>query len=298
MEDISGIFNRKDYVVLTGSKYFRFRIMYSLLTFTPIEIKDIRPNEVELGLRDYEISFLKLIEKLTNGSKLFISSTGTSIKFIPGTITNNHGDEFEFECHKTRGLSYYIEGITPICLFGKETLNCVLKGSSNNNQDLSVDCIKIEIEKIVERIVVGDSSKIEIKSRSFGNTDSAVITFRLPIIRFIEPFTWVDAGKVKKIGGHCLTINTPHSNGIIDETRIVFNRFINEVWIDKNTQNGKGVKPGYGLSLWALTTENRVYCYDHNCYDNQILDSTELSHLVCRKLLEETLYVKKYNIYL
>ena len=83
--------------MLNGSNYFRVKIAYSLLLNKPIEIRGIRENSINPGLTEYEISFLKLIEKITNGTKIEISKTGTMMKFSPGVITNNYGDDFEFE---------------------------------------------------------------------------------------------------------------------------------------------------------------------------------------------------------
>ena len=40
---------------------------------------------------------LKLVEIVTNGSIIDINVTGTQVKFTPGIITNNNGEEFTFE---------------------------------------------------------------------------------------------------------------------------------------------------------------------------------------------------------
>ncbi len=150
MEEFDNLKSRK----FKGAKYFRLRIAYSLLTLTPIEIDEIRTDFVNIGISSFEVSFLKFIEMISNGTKIFISSTGTLLRFIPGTITNNYGKEFFFDFDKSRGLSYYIEGFIPICLYGKEKLSCKLKGVSNNNEDLSMDCFKATIESLLDKIVV------------------------------------------------------------------------------------------------------------------------------------------------
>jgi RNA 3'-terminal phosphate cyclase-like protein len=78
-----------------GCAYFRQRLVLSTLSCTPIKIKNIRSQENEPGLRgnknfffifiinfllyvliDFEINLLHLLEKLTNGSKVEINSTG------------------------------------------------------------------------------------------------------------------------------------------------------------------------------------------------------------------------------
>jgi len=90
------------------------------------------------GMRDYEANFLKLVCQVTNGSKVEISKSGDILKFIPGVITNNYGEMFEFNCGNERNITYFLEGLLPISLFGKEPLKCSMTGITNNTQDISV----------------------------------------------------------------------------------------------------------------------------------------------------------------
>lgn len=41
-----------------------------------MRIDGIRPDDVHVGLREYEVGFLRLIEKITNGTTIEISVTG------------------------------------------------------------------------------------------------------------------------------------------------------------------------------------------------------------------------------
>lgn len=273
------------------SKYFRLRLIYSLLNNIPIEIENIRINKINIGLYSNEISFLKFIDQITNGTKIYISQTGTHLKFIPGTITNNYGKEFLFEFDSSRGLSYYIEGFIPIVIFGKEKLLCKISGATNNNLDLSLDCFKPNLFYLLEKIVVGDNFSIDIIKRSFSPDNTSEVKLNLPIIRFIEPldlrFKSKD-NKVVKIRGHYLSINSGHGhNSIIDDIRIIFNNFLNDVWIDKNNQNGKNFKPGYGLSLWAETTNKTIYSYDINSISEEMYDSQQLVQKCTSKIFSE-----------
>ena len=99
---------------IPGSNYFRLKIAYSLLLNKPIEICNIREDSITPGLTEYEISFLKLINAITNGTKFEINKTGTTVRFTPGTITNNYGDEFTFETDPSRAVTHYAEGLIPI----------------------------------------------------------------------------------------------------------------------------------------------------------------------------------------
>ncbi|KAG0448180.1 hypothetical protein HPP92_027953 [Vanilla planifolia] len=51
---------------LKGSQFLRQRLLHSTLTATPIIIKDIRAEDTSPGLRLYEISLLRLLEKISD----------------------------------------------------------------------------------------------------------------------------------------------------------------------------------------------------------------------------------------
>jgi RNA 3'-terminal phosphate cyclase-like protein len=59
-----------------GSQNFRQRLLLSTLSGKPIRIDDIRAGDQSPGLRDYEASLLRLLEKLTNGCLVEINETG------------------------------------------------------------------------------------------------------------------------------------------------------------------------------------------------------------------------------
>jgi RNA 3'-terminal phosphate cyclase-like protein len=59
-----------------GSENFRQRLVCSTLSGKPIRIDEIRAGDENPGLRDYEASFLRLIEKITNGCIVEINETG------------------------------------------------------------------------------------------------------------------------------------------------------------------------------------------------------------------------------
>lgn len=233
-----------DFEKIKGSNYFRYKIAYSLLLNKPVEIYDIRCNDINPGLTESEISFLKLIERITNGSKVEISKTGTILRFTPGVITNNYGDDFEFDCDRSRGITYYLEGILPISLFGKESLNCTLTGITNNSTDMSVDSFNNTTCKLIQKLVIGDTIKLDVKKRGILPNGKGLVKFRCPIIVFLNYFDWIDEGKIKRIRGTAFTskVSGVFSTRMIDACRGVFNNFLPDVWIladnykDKNKE--------------------------------------------------------------
>ncbi|PIA62506.1 hypothetical protein AQUCO_00200489v1 [Aquilegia coerulea] len=61
---------------LKGSQHLRQRLVLATLSSTPILIDDIRHEETWPGLRPYEVSLLRLIEKLTDDCIVEINETG------------------------------------------------------------------------------------------------------------------------------------------------------------------------------------------------------------------------------
>ena len=88
------------------------------------------------------MSLLKLLEKVTNGSVVNINKTGTRLIFRPGMIDCNEGMPVEHDCHLDRNITYFLEAVIPLGVFGKTLLNLTLKGNTDDNLDQSIDSFK------------------------------------------------------------------------------------------------------------------------------------------------------------
>lgn len=127
--------------VLTFSshQHLRHRLILSLLSRRPIRIDKIRPSAESPGLAPFEISFLRLLEKMTEGTRVEISYTGTSLLFHPGTIS---GGTFTHVCPVERSVGWFLEPILAIAPFGKKGLSLTLKGITTDGRDASVDTLR------------------------------------------------------------------------------------------------------------------------------------------------------------
>ena len=110
-----------------GAVQFRQRLVVSLLSHKTLLIRNIslQQHGKNIGLQPHEASFLRLLDKLTNGSRMEINNTGTQLRFKPGILL---GGRVEHECN-TRSIGYFLEGILPLAPFGKESLHVVFYGS-------------------------------------------------------------------------------------------------------------------------------------------------------------------------
>jgi len=98
-------------------------------------ISEIRAQDENIGLRNYEINFLKLMEKISNGTIVSINKTGTKVVLKPGVVTNNESQDLAFDCGLERSIVWYLEAVLPLALFGKSMLRLKLTGTTNCNLD-------------------------------------------------------------------------------------------------------------------------------------------------------------------
>ncbi|CAG9938453.1 unnamed protein product [Clonostachys rosea f. rosea IK726] len=149
-----------DFLRFTGHRAFSQRLTIATLTGRPVHISKIRSSSpTNPGLAPHEISFLRLLETVTNGSSMQISYTGTTITYHPGLITGTiagqgavEGDvvEHSLPATCTRGVTYYL---LPLCLlapFSKAHMNVRFTGpgvitSSTETGDPSVDSFRTAI---------------------------------------------------------------------------------------------------------------------------------------------------------
>jgi hypothetical protein len=71
---------KSDILRFQGHHHLRQRLILSVLSGKSIRIDAIRSDDVHVGLRDYEVNLLRLVEKITNGSTIEISVTGASCR--------------------------------------------------------------------------------------------------------------------------------------------------------------------------------------------------------------------------
>ena len=281
------------YQEFQGSNLFRLKIAYSFLLNRPIRISNIRPDSTNPGMTPYEISFLKLVSKISNGTKVHINQTGTSLTLIPGTIINKYGTEFTFDCDKSRCITYYAEGILPISLYGKESLHIILNGITNNSIDNSVDSFKMSTCVLLQKLVIGDTVEFKVLKRGVLPLGEGSVSFKIPIITGLAPFDWNKEGKIKRVRGVAFTskLGANFTSMMVDTCRGVLNNFLPDVWIAVDNYKSKDldkISPGYGISITAETKEGFALSTDIiNDNDNLRMNANDLSKECTIKFLND-----------
>lgn len=247
---------------LKGSQHLRQRLVLATLTGKTIRIDDIRANDQNPGLRDFEASLLRLIEKITNGCIVEINETGTTLRYKPGFIV---GGEIVHDCGKSRGIGYFLEPLVCIAIFGKKPLRITLRGVTNNSIDPSVDTWRTVTFPILRSLIdVADADDLQLKVLQRGCTPlgGGEVWVNVPIIKALPNISLKEEGMVKRIRGIAFSARvSPQScNRMVDGARGVLNSLLADVFVftDHVSGSAAGLSPGYGLTLVAETTTKNL----------------------------------------
>ncbi|KYQ93340.1 RNA 3'-terminal phosphate cyclase family protein [Tieghemostelium lacteum] len=277
-----------------GCTHFRQRIICATLSGRPIKITNIRDEDEKPGLRDFEASFLRLIDKVTNGSKIEINTTGTALTYIPGIIMG--GKSLTHECGQSRGISYFVEGLLCLGPFAKAAIDITLTGITNNDLDLTIDTLRTTTLPIIRKFGLEEGLSIKVLKRGAPPNGGGMVNFKCPIVPQLRAVQLVDEGKIRRIRGiaYATRVSPQFSNRVLDTAKGLLLEFTPDVYISSDHYRGteSGLSPGYGLTLVAETTTG--CCLSAECMGSSSgIDSGESPEDLGKKtalaLLEEIL---------
>jgi len=276
-----------------GSIQFRLRIITSLLTQRPILITNIRSTSLTSpGLSTSEASFLHLIDKITNGSKIEINTTGTQLKFHPGILLGSSASStngmmmYEHTCEGGRSIGWFFEGILPLLPFGKEGFSIVFYGITDGKslEDPSIDYFQYTLPPILSRFGISSDDldynfSIKILNRGGCPDGGGKVKISCPIInsssspnsKSLHSIDWTDEGKIKRIRGYAIScrMNPTSSARLAHATKGLCLKLLPDVWIHtdvhsasnkKNVGGGCGPNPSLGVCLYTQSTTDVILC--------------------------------------
>ncbi|ONM55728.1 putative RNA 3'-terminal phosphate cyclase-like protein [Zea mays] len=215
---------------LYGSRHFRQRLVLATLTSTAVTIEDIRSGDASPGLRPYEVSLLRLLDKISDHHTIDLNETGMDLP--PNEAEVPAG------------------------------------GITNDTKDPSVDTFRTTTLHMLKHFGVPlDGFDLNIDSRGSPPLGGGEVFLRVRNINStLTAANWVDEGMVKRIRGVSFStrVSPQLENRIIYAARGIFNRFIPDVHIHTDHRSGSagGRSPGYGVSLVAETTTGCLLSVD------------------------------------
>ena len=272
-----------------GAVQFRLRLVVSLFCGRPVLIRNIRADDTAApGLRPYEVSFLRLIDRVTNGSKMEINATGTQVRFVPGIITggthehdcpvlsedddnNDDRDDDDAVPTKIRSIGWFIEGLLPLLPFGKEAFHITFNGITDGTceRDPSVDYWQATALPLLSKFGVGAQAaddflaaaapSLKIHQRAaVPRGKNGRVTLYSPAVRsMLQCVNWVDSGRIKRIRGQavsCKLVSSSAAARVAYASKGVLHRLLPDVWIHTNVNTVKQHKCGPSPSLSCILT--------------------------------------------
>ncbi|CCM04588.1 uncharacterized protein FIBRA_06769 [Fibroporia radiculosa] len=244
----------------SGHLGLRHRLVLAIVSGKPLRVDKIRPHDQNPGLRDYEVSLLRLLERITNGTVIEISVTGTAVLVKPGIIA---GGSVTHDCPLSRSIGYFLEPVIMLAPFSKKPLQLTLRGITSDDRDLSADLTRTVTLPYLQLFGVSDGLELRIKKRGCAPLGGGEVQFLCPIVKQLKTLHFVERGKIKRIRGisHAVRVNPQFSNRMIEAARSVLNRYIPDIYLYSDVYKGEdsGKSPGYGLSLLAETTTGALH---------------------------------------
>ncbi|XP_063536686.1 probable RNA 3'-terminal phosphate cyclase-like protein [Cydia strobilella] len=283
---------QNDTLIYKGSNFFRQRLLLSTLSGRSVRIEEIRSSHDDPGLREYEVSLIRLLDKVTNGTRVELSETGTSVFYQPGILI---GGQVTHNCSTQRGIGYYLEVLLALGPFCKEPLNAVLQGVTHHELDVSVDKVKAAALPILLKfILVDDGLELKVVRRGAPPLGGGEVVFRCPVRRGVRPLQWTSWGLVKRIRGvvYALRVSPTMANRVVEAAKGVMLKFLPDVYINTDQCRGPnaGKSPGFGISLVAETNEKTFYCAEAKSLEAGSGETTlpeDLGRECAQKLLDE-----------
>lgn len=250
-----------------GSVQFRQRLIVSILSHRPLLLRNIRANDLDApGLRDYEASFLRLLDRMTNGSTIEINATGTQLRFKPGVLL---GGTIEHDCPigiieenedkpylsspRYRGIGWFLEGLLPLAPFGKEPLHLTMNGVTDGtcHRDPSPEYVASSLIPLLQRFGVGAEDEgppvsLRVSKRGAAPLGGGRLEFFCPIVKELpNPIDLTDAGKVKRVRGTVVSCKIPPSSAarVAHSSKGMLHRLLPDVWIHTDAHSSKSKKP-------------------------------------------------------
>ncbi|KAK7951421.1 uncharacterized protein PG986_007149 [Apiospora aurea] len=286
---------KPEFLRFTGHRHFTQRLVLSTLTGRPVHISKIRSSSpTNPGLASHEVSFLRLLEAVTNGSSMQISYTGTAITYQPGLITGaapgfgaGEGNviEHQLPANCTRGVTYFL---VPLCLlapFSKSHMNVRFTGpgvitSATETGDLSIDSFRTAILPLYDLFGI-PAMRIELRvlqrscagHKGVGGAGIVELRFasqvRLPKTLHLNR----SPGRIRRIRGVAYATGVSASNNarMIHSAREVLNPLVSDIHVaaqydqapsTQGTEKAAGKRRigiGFGMSLVAESSAAGVF---------------------------------------
>ncbi|CAK8695629.1 unnamed protein product [Clavelina lepadiformis] len=267
------------------------RLVLATLSGKKVKIRRIRSKDESPGLHEFEASLLRLLDKITNGTTIAISVSGTTLVYEPGIL---QGGAFEHDCNNERAIGYYLEILLCLAPFCKQPVKATLKGVTNDNADPSVDLLKETSLPVMRQFGILNGLELKIVKRGAAPDGGGEIIFQSPVCRKLNCAQFMQLEKIKRVRGmaYATRVSPQITNRLVDSSRAILNSFVPDVYIYTDHRKGvqSGNSPGFGLCLYAETTSGHILSAEASTarsMSDMPLVPEDLGRLAANRLMEE-----------
>lgn len=256
----------------------RQRLVLATLAGTTLHVTQIRSGALAPGLAASEVSLLRLLDAVTDGSRIEISVTGTSLVFRPGLLAGAGSGAapltHELPAGGDRAVTYYLEALAQLAPFCRRALAARFTGgvvTAATARDPSVDAFRAGLPRAAELRIARRSAAApgggEVVFVHTGQTRVA------PTLHLLAP------GRVRRVRGvaYAVGVGAACSARAIAAARSVLNRFVADVHVSSDVGRapivpvpaggGGGARTakvgvGFGICLVAETGTGCRYAAD------------------------------------
>jgi RNA 3'-terminal phosphate cyclase-like protein len=288
--------SKPEFLRFTGHRAFAQRLVLSTLTGRPIHISKIRSaSPTNPGLAPHEVSFLRLLEAVTNGSVIDVSYSGTTITYQPGLITGttpgagsalaSDAIEHVLPANCTRSVTYFLLPLALLAPFSKAHMNVrfsgpgVITSATSSTGDLSIDTFRTAVLPLYGLFGI-PPARIELRvlSRSCagpgGRGGGGLVELRFASQVRLPKTLHLNRrpGRIRRIRGvaYCTGVSASHNNRMITAARGVLNQLVSDVHVaaqydpaplvgEKGSAQKRKLGIGFGLSLVAESSADGVF---------------------------------------
>lgn len=258
---MTAVSNENNTLHYRGSNLLKQRLILATLSGKSVRITDIRSLDTEPGVRGYEVSLIRLLQKCSDGSDVRFNASGTEVFYRPGIL---HGGAISYSCCTERGLGYYLDMLMALGPFCKVPIVAVLRGITNSDESPSVDYVRAAGLPMLKRfLVVDDGLELKIRTRGLAPLGGGEVLFRCPVRKQLRAVQAVKPGMVKRIRGtvYAAKVSPAMANRTVEAAKGLLLNFLPDIYITADQTKGKaaGNSPGFGITLVAETTEGVCY---------------------------------------
>jgi RNA 3'-terminal phosphate cyclase-like protein len=258
-----------------------------------VHISKIRPSSsIRPGLSPAEVSLIRLLDAVTNGSEITFNVTGTALLYKPGMIVGSvagYGADpvtgeithtVNKEVASERAASYLLIPLLVLGSVSRSPVKVRLIGpgvvTGATDRDVSVDTVRTAVVPCLAKFGVRfERIELKIMQRSCAGGGGEVVLNFEGQVKVPRTVHWLRSGRVKQIRGvaYAVGVGGGVNARMIEEARSVCNKLAPDTRIfsdnaaapfvnDPETGGKKRVGVGFGLCLVATTNEDAIYSAD------------------------------------